>query len=141
MIIDLITLTEINALRLINGSGSHIGRIEVLINGTWGTVCDDLWDLEDASVVCQQLGYPGAREAYRASAFGEGHDPIWLDNVQCVGNESSIDECIHNPFGDNNCGHNEDAGVECTLNESNGEYTISFAFLIVKIDSSVKGEN
>ena len=43
--------------RLAGAQYDNEGRVEICIDGFWGTVCDDLWGNSDAMVVCQQLGY------------------------------------------------------------------------------------
>ena len=58
------------ALRLVNGTNQLEGTVQVLYNGTWGSVCDNNWDILDARVVCHQLGYVDAISATRHSRFG-----------------------------------------------------------------------
>ncbi len=89
--------------------------MEVLIDGEWGTVCDDTWDIKDADVVCRSLGYPGAINALQGEEIipGNSTNPIFFDNVECNGDESGLEFCLHNGVGRHNCDHFEDAGVEC----------------------------
>ena len=63
------------AVRLADGLDASEGRVEIYHNGQWGTVCDDLWDTNDATVVCRSLGFGGAAEAVQR--WGGGSGQIW----------------------------------------------------------------
>ncbi|TKC38048.1 hypothetical protein EI555_005744 [Monodon monoceros] len=100
-------------LRLVGGPSRCRGRLEVLHGSSWGSVCDDDWDVVDANVVCRQLGCGLALPVPRPLAFGQGRGPILLDNVECRGQEAALSECGSRGWGVHNCFHYEDVAVLC----------------------------
>ncbi|XP_048257786.1 deleted in malignant brain tumors 1 protein-like [Haliotis rufescens] len=105
-------------IRLVSPLNNGVGRLEVYYNGSWGTVCDDDFVQGDAMVACRQLGQyePGMTPTY-IDEFGFGSGTIWLDDLDCTGNESSLSDCPHVGWGSSNCKHHEDVGIICDENE------------------------
>ncbi|NXA41720.1 LOXL2 oxidase, partial [Eudromia elegans] len=100
--------------RLKGGANTGEGRVEVLKNGEWGTVCDDNWNLVSASVVCRELGFGSAKEAIAGARLGQGMGPIHLNEIDCTGFEKSLTDCKFNTESQG-CNHEEDAAVRCNV--------------------------
>lgn len=104
-------------LRLVSGATQGEGELEYFHGGTWGLVCDDGWDLNDAHVACRQMGFARAVRATTDVEFGTNKpgQTVWLDQVACAGTELTLASCPTDGkgVGSNDCGRFEAAGVEC----------------------------
>ncbi|MCI4380063.1 hypothetical protein PGIGA_G00235630 [Pangasianodon gigas] len=101
--------------RLKGGARPGEGRVEVLKGSVWGTVCDDHWSLQSASVVCRELGFGTAKEALTDARMGQGTGRIYMNEVRCRGDEKSLWDCPHNNITTEKCKHTEDASVKCNV--------------------------
>ncbi|XP_070178921.1 uncharacterized protein [Littorina saxatilis] len=106
--------------RLADGTAPYIGRVEVLIDGAWGTVCDDYFGTEEAAVVCRQLGYTDLTQSTTTSHQGASSLPILLDDVNCAEDEASLELCNHNGVGIHNCGGYEQQWIRCAAPGGDG---------------------
>ena len=116
--------------RLVGRDTPSEGRVEIFINGQWGTVCDDYFTWYEGGVVCRQLNYTGIIRVAPRGEFGVGRGPIWLDNVYClVGNESYITQCTHLEYGVHNCDHSEDVGVVCGESVDQSDVSLTTTYM------------
>ncbi|XP_013413127.1 deleted in malignant brain tumors 1 protein isoform X3 [Lingula anatina] len=103
-------------LRLVNTSNAYEGRLEIYYSGSWGRICDYGWDLPSAVVACKQLGFTGAHTAV-VNTSPEGTGSFWIQNLNCQGTETSLEDCSHDGVGVINSSYcnqsSDDAGVLC----------------------------
>jgi len=105
--------------RLVGTNVSHVGQVEIQYKGTWGAVCDLIWDIRDAHVICRMLGYKAA-EGSISNIEGETTTRILMDYVSCTGKENSIAECFHLGWWKkvwSGCTYKSLAGVVCQVDE------------------------
>uniref|UniRef100_A0A8B9R430 SRCR domain-containing protein n=1 Tax=Anas platyrhynchos TaxID=8839 RepID=A0A8B9R430_ANAPL len=107
-----ITCNDREKIRAVGGKDGCSGRVEIWHRGTWGTLCDNAWDMRDAVVACRQLGCGPALYALGQAAAGEGTGPMWL--MECRGTELSLQDCWAQPGDSGACQHKADAAVHCS---------------------------
>ncbi|RXN06960.1 T-cell differentiation antigen CD6-like protein [Labeo rohita] len=110
-------ICENHAVQLVGGRDRCAGRVELMLSGSWGTVCDDHFDINSGHVVCAQLICGSATKVH---FYGPGMDSIHISEMKCNGSESNLWECSSiNTTASNYCGHKEDAGVVCSESVEN----------------------
>ena len=72
--------------------------MEVKYGDQWGGVRSNNWGIDEANVVCRQLGYPSAKQAWNKGYFDPGSELILPNDVECHGNETNIDQCDHDEW-------------------------------------------
>ena len=106
------------SVRVQEGIQPYSGRVEVMHNGEWGTICNSGWDLNDARAFCRQLGYVDAITTGSVSDYNYtvGSGRIWQTNVDCTGQEERFADCIFTRiWGDtDSCDHSMDVAVQCS---------------------------
>ena len=126
-----------------NGSinSTSAGLVEICFGDVYGSVCSNLWDERDASVVCRQLGsgedrlcdWPYSNTGVLCTLtllssyidtnnivaiqdgqlFGNNSLSVSLDNFMCLGSESKLLQCSHGDIHQYNCDSSNVAGVIC----------------------------
>nr|XP_021330842.1 soluble scavenger receptor cysteine-rich domain-containing protein SSC5D-like [Danio rerio] len=99
-------------LQLVGGSRCS-GRLEILHNQTWMSVCDAAFDQQDAEVVCRELDCGAPVQVLRAAAFDKGDAQMWTQEIHCRGDESQIHLCPTSTLYENNCTHNNSVRLIC----------------------------
>lgn len=107
-------MSYLAGIRLAGSSTANEGRVEIFKQGTWGTICDDKFDMIDASVVCKELGYAGA--STKTVNVNEDANPsmkIHINELECDPGDYFW-YCSHNNADRPICNHDEDVKVSCS---------------------------
>ncbi|CAG2211803.1 unnamed protein product [Mytilus edulis] len=99
-------------IRLVNGSNCLEGRVEININGVWGTISTSSFTYREAGVICKQLGFRG-QAAYPLlyGYFGQADStvPVWYTYLYCYTGTLRLEDCSRSKYGAGN--HYQDVGV------------------------------
>lgn len=75
------------------GGSRCSGRLEIPRGNTWMSVCDAVFDDQDAEVVCRELNCGVPVQLLGADTFGKGEGQVWTQEIQCRGDEYQFDLC------------------------------------------------
>uniref|UniRef100_A0A669EFL6 SRCR domain-containing protein n=1 Tax=Oreochromis niloticus TaxID=8128 RepID=A0A669EFL6_ORENI len=109
----LISLISADSVRLLNGSSLCSGRLQVKSNQRWSSVCEDDFDLQDAEVICRELGC-GPPLHLQGALYGEVEAPVWSREFQCGGHESALLDCRSSGSVRSSCSPGKAAGLTCS---------------------------
>lgn len=101
------------SVRLVDGAAASEGRVEVKYDSNWGSICDNGFGINEATVLCKMLGY---EVAVTEKSFPKSSHSAWLKDLSCKGSENTIENCTHSNFGSQTCSNNRIAGVICRPN-------------------------
>ncbi|XP_026109155.1 deleted in malignant brain tumors 1 protein-like [Carassius auratus] len=93
------------------GDSHCSGRLEIYHNQTWMSVCDAVFDPQDAEVVCRELDCGAPVQVLGAAAFHKGDAQMWTKEIQCRGDESQIQMCPASQK--HNCSHDDHQALLC----------------------------
>ncbi|XP_048012004.1 soluble scavenger receptor cysteine-rich domain-containing protein SSC5D-like [Megalobrama amblycephala] len=116
--------------RLVGGSRCS-GRLEILNDQSWVSVCAAAFDQQDAEVVCRELDCGAPVQVLGDDAFGKGDAQMWTQEIQCRGNESQIHLCPTSPSHENNCSHEHNIVLFCTGRSSKCNRSDFFIYLFL----------
>uniref|UniRef100_A0A1X7SEF6 SRCR domain-containing protein n=2 Tax=Amphimedon queenslandica TaxID=400682 RepID=A0A1X7SEF6_AMPQE len=105
-------------LRLLYGTTSSNGLVQVYCSGQWGTVCGRYFTPDAAHLVCRQLGYTSAKSYSNGTFQGSYQTPIWLDNLYCSASPTEVClgscvSCTGSRASRSRCYHSYDLNVHC----------------------------
>ena len=127
---DFTAFYNFQQIRLRGGGYPREGRVEVLYDNRWGTVCADGWGIEEAMTVCRQLNLGFAGRAVTNKKFGDTDLKVIMSGVKCRVDEISLYYCQHDNWANTTCSSEDKvAGVVC----------VDGMLLLKEIDEEFKG--
>ena len=88
----------IQGIRLLGGSSVGSGRVEIRVNNVWAQICADLWNINDALVVCRYLGFNTTQQVPLGNVFGVSTTGYWATQMRCGGQENDLNQCHYTEY-------------------------------------------